>query len=191
MKKLIKRGMLIILPLLFINLNVSAQTYQLIASEFNVSGTSTLHDWTMISKNATGTATINMEDNNLSSINKVDISIKSASLKSGKSTMDDIAHESLKAKKHPFILFKLNKINSIKKGNTYIVEAIGILTIAGTSKTISITSEASENNNSIKFTGKKSLKMTDFKIDPPTAMFGTIKTGDAITVNYNLIFKAN
>ena len=191
MKKLIKRGMLIILPLLFISFSINAQTYQLIASEFNVSGTSTLHDWTMTSKNATGSATIHMDGNNLSSINKVDVNIKSTSLKSGKSTMDDIAHESLKAKKHPHITFKLTKVNSIKKGNNYIVEAVGTLSIAGASKTISLTSEASENNKSIKFTGKESLKMTDFKIDPPTAMFGTIKTGDAITVDYTLIFKTN
>jgi hypothetical protein len=28
--------------------------------------------------------------------------------------------------------------------------------------------------------------MTDYGVDPPTAVFGTIKTGDAIDINFNL-----
>jgi hypothetical protein len=28
--------------------------------------------------------------------------------------------------------------------------------------------------------------MTDFKIDPPTALMGTMKTGDEITISFNV-----
>jgi len=37
--------------------------------------------------------------------------------------------------------------------------------------------------------GTFSLKMTEFGIDPPTAMLGTLKTGDKITLDYTMTFK--
>ena len=30
--------------------------------------------------------------------------------------------------------------------------------------------------------------MTDYGVDPPTAMFGMLKTGDAITINFETTF---
>jgi hypothetical protein len=33
------------------------------------------------------------------------------------------------------------------------------------------------------------MKMTSFKVDPPTAMWGVIKSGDDITVNFTLVLK--
>jgi hypothetical protein len=38
----------------------------------------------------------------------------------------------------------------------------------------------------LQFTGSHSLKMTDYKMKPPTAMMGTIKVGDEVTVKFNL-----
>jgi hypothetical protein len=32
------------------------------------------------------------------------------------------------------------------------------------------------------------LKMTDFGVDPPTAMLGALKTGDDIKINYDFQF---
>jgi len=37
--------------------------------------------------------------------------------------------------------------------------------------------------------GSASLKMTDFKMIPPTAFFGSMKTGDAVTVKFDVTFK--
>jgi hypothetical protein len=37
--------------------------------------------------------------------------------------------------------------------------------------------------------GNVPLKMTDFKIKPPTAMLGAMKTGDAVTVKFDVSFK--
>ena len=46
-------------------------------------------------------------------------------------------------------------------------------------------------DKSITFNGSYKLKMTEYKVDPPTAMLGAIKTGDGIEVKYNLILKAH
>ena len=37
----------------------------------------------------------------------------------------------------------------------------------------------------LQVTVSKALKMTDFKMEPPTAMMGTIKVGDEVTVNFD------
>jgi hypothetical protein len=43
-------------------------------------------------------------------------------------------------------------------------------------------------NNNVTFTGKKTIKMTEFEVEPPTALLGTIKTGDEVTISFNSKF---
>ena len=41
--------------------------------------------------------------------------------------------------------------------------------------------------NKVTLTGATKLKMTDYKIDPPKALMGTITTGDEITIKFNTV----
>jgi polyisoprenoid-binding protein YceI len=41
-------------------------------------------------------------------------------------------------------------------------------------------------NGTVNATGMVPIKMTDFGIKPPTAMFGTLRTGDEVKVNFAL-----
>jgi hypothetical protein len=41
-------------------------------------------------------------------------------------------------------------------------------------------------NGELQLTVSKKLKMTDFKMEPPTAMMGTIKVGDEVTVIFDV-----
>jgi polyisoprenoid-binding protein YceI len=40
----------------------------------------------------------------------------------------------------------------------------------------------------MRFSGSRGLKMTDYKMKPPTAMMGTVKVGDEVTVKFDLTF---
>jgi hypothetical protein len=42
-------------------------------------------------------------------------------------------------------------------------------------------------DKSFTVTGKNKMKMKDYNVKPPSALFGTIITGDAISISYNLI----
>lgn len=42
-----------------------------------------------------------------------------------------------------------------------------------------------------RFVAAKALKMSDYGVDPPTALFGLIKVKDEITINFNLITRVN
>src|SRR5690606_25975792 len=64
-------------------------------SELKVTGTSTLHDWEMVSKDATGQAAVTLENGQFKSISSLSVTLKAESLKSGKSQMDKNAYKAL------------------------------------------------------------------------------------------------
>lgn len=191
MKAQIKKYLFLLLPILLISVGLNAQTnYKLANAELSVSGTSSLHDWTMTSNSASGSASVTTDGATLKSIQNLNVTMKAETIKSGKGGMDDNAYKALKTKKNPDVKFTLKEVKSIvKKGNGYLVEAVGTLTIAGESRTITVQGDAQPSNGTLKITGNKKFKMTDFKVDPPTALMGTIKTGDDITINFNLTYK--
>jgi polyisoprenoid-binding protein YceI len=65
--------------------------------------------------------------------------------------------------------------------------ATGFLSLAGQTKEIKVPFHGNllENGKMI-VEGKVDLKMSEFKIEPPTAMLGTLKTGDEISIVYSL-----
>ena len=51
-----------------------------------------------------------------------------------------------------------------------------------------VTFEVKVSADKITLTASKEFKMTDYKVDPPTAMLGTITTGDAVTITLKTVF---
>jgi len=158
-------------------------------TKVSVDGTSTVHDWTIEAEKFDGKADVKIENNALQSINSLSFNIPVKSLKSGKSAMDDNTYEALKADDHPVIKYQFRSMDNVSvDGNTTTMDTKGLLTIGGVSKIVNmkVTAEAS---NGISFKGDITFKMSVFEIDPPTAVFGTIKTGDQITINFNAQYK--
>lgn len=155
-------------------------------ADLKVEGTSTLHDWEMVTTGATGQAKMQLNGRQIASISDLKVAFAVNSLKSGKGQMDDIAHETLKAKKYPHISFELKEVQQITPDA---VKAAGNLTIAGTTRLVTMVVNYAVNDGAISFTGVKNIKFTDFKVDPPKAMFGTIKTGDDLKLTMDLTFK--
>ncbi len=169
-----------------------AQTYQLsnTTSKLVVDGTSNIHDWQINAENQQGKLSAIFVDGQLTKIQKLDFSVTAESLKSGKSGMDKNTYKALNTSKYKQIVFKLTKVNSINSSgsNSYKVAASGNLMIAGVTKPIDITFDVKVQGNTITLTGAKTIKMTDFGVDPPKAMFGTITTGDAIDIKFESNF---
>lgn len=158
-------------------------------SSLTVYGTSSLHDWHIVTQSYNGSISfLNIED---CTIDQLQVSILSETLKSGKKSMDKNTYKALNTDKHPKIIFNLTEVNQIKSlgGNKYVLETNGDLTISGTKKNIPLKFEVEKIGSEIKLVGEKTFKMSDFNIDPPTALFGTITTGDEITIKFESIFK--
>ncbi|GGK18496.1 hypothetical protein GCM10007962_10840 [Yeosuana aromativorans] len=181
---------LIILLIVTFNLT-QAQEFKLLKEEssLKIMGTSSIHDWHEVAEDQSGK--INFNNLETGQIEKININIVAESLKSGKRGMDKNTYKALKTDKYKTISFQLTEVKkTISKDNgVFDVNAIGDLTIAGVKKTISLDFTLSVTDSKIKLTGEKKIKMTEFNIEPPTALFGTITTGDEITVEFSTIFK--
>ncbi len=149
---------------------------------FNIAGTSTMHDWTMVSSTATYNATLEVNaEGVLTKLNGVTVTLPAESLKSKEKAMDKNAYKSLNTDKYKEIIFHLTS----SKINKNIITCSGNLTISGTTKPVDVDVTYEARNGSFNFKGSKKIKMTDFKVEPPSFMFGTIKTGDEITITFD------
>ncbi len=176
------------LPLLY-GLNAQA-VYQLDngSSDMTVLGTSTLHDWESDVEVISGTASLTTEGNQLQELQELNIIITVNSIKSGKSGMDKNTYNALKEKDFPKITYQLQSVENITDTD---VRTVGELTIAGSSNSKELITQYVVNGDAISFNGAITFNMSEFNIDPPTALMGTIKTGDEVTISYDVIFNKN
>lgn len=118
---------------------------------------------------------------------KVEVPVKS--IKSNEKLMDKKTYEAFDAEKHPTITFQL--IDAvIQKATAEDIDVVltGNLTMAGVTKKVSInTNGKALKAGTFQFIGSVALKMTDFKMKPPTAMLGMMKVGDAITLKFSIV----
>ena len=153
-------------------------------SSISVSGTSTMHDWTMKSDKATYDAVIETTpQGDPAQLISLSVSVPAESLKSGKGGMDKNAYAALKTDKYKQITFQLTSA----KIDDNTIRCQGNLTIAGTTKQIDIeTTYTISPNGSIQCKGSKKLAMTDYNVEPPSFMFGSVTTGNEITVSFDV-----
>jgi polyisoprenoid-binding protein YceI len=178
--------------LFFTNTNFIAQELKinLAESKLIVYGTSNVHDWDIVAKAMSGKANFYFESNVLNDIKNLDFSVESEQLISGRPGMDSNTFKALNTKKYKTINFQLSKIVKIVKvaGNTYTIEAQGDLTVSGTTKNSTQIFTAVVSGKKIILSGKTKIAMTQYKIVPPTALFGTIKTGPDVTVDFKVTY---
>ncbi|MBW6481073.1 MAG: YceI family protein [Bacteroidales bacterium] len=157
-------------------------------NEILINGTSNLHDWTMNVVESSCEAEFDTQGLRLISINKVIFSCKPTDIKSNSNLMDRKTYEALKAENFPVIKFSLSSGTEIKSDNRRFSGNLkGTLLVAGVTRVVEIPFTGLVNDdNSLRVEGAVDLKMSDFKISPPTALLGTLKTGDNISVSFSL-----
>ena len=158
-------------------------------SSFKIQGTSSLHDWEMTSQACKGTLSIHPVEQSLN-IAEITVEVSVNSLKSGKKVMDKKCYDALKSEEHPNIVFILDQVKDLTPKGPSNYEAVfqGTLHIAGVRKPADIAVQISRKENKIQVEGSKSLKMSDFDVEPPRALMGTLKTGNDIEIIFNLNF---
>ncbi len=177
---------LIVLVLLGISIQTQGQTTykQTAESYLVVAGTSTLHNWTMTSKEMQfQTSFENGSDGIPLKVKSLSLSLSPESLKSEHKAMDKNAYSALKTDKFKTITFAITTATVQKD----IITCSGNLTIAGVTKPVSIEATCKLNpTGTLRCTGSKTIKMSEFQVEPPTFMFGSVKTGDEITISFNM-----
>ena len=162
--------------------------------DMKLSGTSTLHKWTMDAKTFTGEARFGFKADNsqqISSVKALNFALEVQNLKSGEKGLDKNAYKALKTDEYKDIYYKLTSATIIpEKDGKSLIKTDGKLTIAGVTKEIKIDVLSVVNQDAtITCTGSYKLKMTDYQVKPPTFMLGAMKTGDDITLDFILVYK--
>lgn len=163
-------------------------TYSIKEYKLTVQGSSTLHDWESDVTQTEAKATITLQDKKLTEIKDVTVKIPVTSIKSTKGKiMDNKTWEAFNSDKNPNIQYKLTSAKITASGAEYTIIASGTLTMAGTSKPVELTAKGKVlANGDVQIIGSRKLNMKDFNMVPPTAMMGTVKVGEEVTVNFNL-----
>lgn len=157
-----------------------------------VSGTSTLHDWDMKSAQGACEATITVTPAGaITALTGLSFSTQCETLKSGKSAMDKNAYKALKAEQFPAITYTAGAASvSLISGSDYLVKTNGKLTIAGVAKDVQIQATCKVNaDKSVTVMGSYKISMKDYGMVPPSFMMGTIKTGNDVTLKFDLNLK--
>lgn len=157
-----------------------------------VKGTSNLHDWESPAKEVRANGLITFAAGALKSIQALTVEIPVKTIKSSKgSIMDNKTYDALKADQFPNINYKLEKVNGLNaRDGSYDINTTGNLTIAGATNKIDMYVQGKAGSDgSLTFSGSKKLKMTDYKIKPPTALMGTMTTGDEVEIVFRVTLK--
>lgn len=150
-----------------------------------VKGTSTLHEWEMKAAKMSG-AFVLEADGELNKLSSGNFVLETGSLTSEHNLMNKKAYEALKQKSYPKIEARLLLV----EGDQHAGKAKMALTIAGKTKQVTDDFKVSTAvNGKMEISGVMDLKMSDFGVEPPVALMGTIKTGDEIKVEYRLIYQ--
>ncbi len=170
----------------------SQKAYESTTLNISLKGTSSLHDWEMKAANGNSEATFSTDSKGvITQLSKLNFSLAAKSLKSAHKVMDNNTYKALKADKNPTISFVMTSGTVTPEGgNNYVINCKGKLSIAGTTKDTDLVAAGKYNpsDKSFTVTGIKKMKMTDYNVTPPKAMMGTIKTGNDISISYNIKF---
>ncbi len=155
-------------------------------------GDSTLHKYQMHANSLLGSAVLKSPKGDLAKslkndgVDSMTLVVPVTNLKSRESGLDDNAYKALLAKDNPSIEFELE--NETLKDN--LMTAEGNLTIAGATAPVTLSAETEIKGNQIHLKGVQKLKMSDYKVKPPSIslLVTSITCTDEIEIHYDVVF---
>ncbi|MEX2601172.1 MAG: YceI family protein [Balneolaceae bacterium] len=165
-------------------------------SELTIDGTSNIRDWDATTTTLDAELILAGAETTLQSLSpeqfiSLTLSLPVESLDSGTRGLNNNMHKYLKSDVQPNIRFELGEISEITQtDNGITLTATGTVFVAGESIEVTMSVDAATNSEGEwVFSGSQPLKMTDFGISPPTAVFGTVRAVDDVTILYNIRFR--
>ena len=189
-----KLSLLIVALLAFCTMTSGQIKYQSVGGvNLVIEGTSNIHDWDMKSNKGYCSSIFDItKAGTLNGVTYINFTVPAESLKSEHKAMDKNTYKALNTAKYSSISFTAGSVTVKQNGsNNYALTAKGRLTISNVTKDVVLTANGTMNaDKSITYSGSYQLKMTDFNVEPPSVMLGAIKTGDQITVKFNLLLRS-
>jgi polyisoprenoid-binding protein YceI len=190
-----KKCILFLLPvLLLICAGEPAKDTYILTRDYTVTidGTLNQRDWQEKVGEVTGDMTAVVNEDGSVDLTAIRISMQVLSIKSDMGRMmDKKTYEALKAAAYPEILFTLNaplKLTQIRDCQTTI-PVKGELALAGIRNPVIMQVKTfAISQGVLQFEGSQTIKMSDYGVKPPTALFGTMRSGPEITIHFKTNF---
>ena len=158
----------------------------------SVTGTSTLHDWTVQAGVVTDyPMDLSLEIKDGATIDSFSFAVPVAKLDGGRGpSMNAKIQKAFVAETNPTISYQQKGAATINAAEaSTIITSSGTVSMAGVEKEIEVVLSVEEEEGALILKGSKDLKMTDFGMTPPSAMFGQIETRDDITVHFEFVYR--
>ena len=150
-------------------------------SKMTLSGETNLSTWEETVTDFKGSLLLGSEDDK-SQIKAIEIQIPVEAIEAPRKGMLKDTYEALEKDDHPEIAFASKQI-ALNGNNAFIK---GMLTIAGVTKEVTIDCIASIEAGKVVLNGTYALLMSDYKVVPPKAMFGTLQVQQDVFINFSL-----
>jgi polyisoprenoid-binding protein YceI len=175
-----------------VSLSGNEMVYQPSSESFIwIEGSSNVNEFTCKSDRVRGQARVSPEIGGIQATS-VEVIIPVKGLDCGKRQMNRDMYKTLKADDFPDIQFELIDAYIVGdapvEGNSYLIRVEGELTVAGATRHVAFEALGEMGvNNKYKIRGKKDILMTDFGLEPPTALLGLVKARDELVVHFELL----
>lgn len=161
------------------------------AATLSISGTSTMHPYTVTTKSIKVAAGIAPTDLKAllqpgAVLQDFELQIPLSAFTSDKEGLTKQMFKAMKADKHPVITFKLNGYAVEPAEGGIAMKPTGTLTVAGVERPIDLVLDVRPQGDALHVRGSRDLLMTDFGIKPPTMFMGMLKTHDKVTISFEL-----
>ena len=123
-------------------------------------------------------------------VRTVRVTVPAAQLDCNNGTMNEHMRKALKLTEHPSIDFRLATYDIARNTDGIAGTMTGTLSLGGVEKTITMKAEGKSEGEMLHVTGSYPLNMKEYDLKPPTLMFGRIKVGETVTVNFDLLLKS-
>lgn len=124
-------------------------------------------------------------------VQSMDLRIPVAELDCGNGTMNDHMWNALKSRDHGEIRFQMERYTVTAEGTSGTVQMQGSLTIAGTTRPHTMVLNVTEvAGGKLRVEGSTEFPMTEFGVQPPRLMLGTLRVHDPVTVSFDLVLEA-
>src|SRR5262245_50360538 len=163
-----------------------------------IEGTSNLHSWSckattldaVIDVDSTWTIVSGTEGVDYPKlVRRVEVKVPVTGLKCGNGKMDRIMYNALKVDAAPDISYILGSFDAVpgEAKDSFVFRAAGTLKVAGKENPINIEVRTERlADGTVRAESAVPILMTDYGVKPPTALLGTLRTGNNVTVKFEL-----
>ncbi len=173
-----------------------AVTYPILpASQIEIDGSSNnTPEWTVYATEIQGEVSVTLSEGGGAMHGQVEsasLVVPMRMIKSKKSSlMDRTMYKAMMATQHPEVTYELTDVETmdVTSDTTAILVVGGNLTLGPETNDVQVSVIATmREDGTVAFTGSHPLLISDYGLTPPTAMFGSLRTGDEVRVRFEVL----